>query len=147
MNVEIGAEAALFPEKEYMLGDFRCSVRSGDIQQLLENFLVFCSLCPTCNCGAGHADRPAWVACTQVAGCNRQCHIHCYFEYIGVKKAGKGPSCSTFTFLHFSPLNVAFESKKLFSFWWNAFTERCFNEVANIFSHWPNFVGRTSRKI
>jgi hypothetical protein len=26
MNVEIGAEAALFPEKEYKKGDFRCSV-------------------------------------------------------------------------------------------------------------------------
>jgi hypothetical protein len=26
MNVEIGTEAALFPEKEYINGNFRCSV-------------------------------------------------------------------------------------------------------------------------
>ncbi len=29
MNVEIGAEAALFPEKDYINWDFRCSVEQA----------------------------------------------------------------------------------------------------------------------
>ncbi len=40
--LKFGAEAALFLEKEDTYKeDFRCSVRSGDIQQLLEIFLYF----------------------------------------------------------------------------------------------------------
>ncbi len=52
MNVETGTEAAQFPEKEYMNGIFRCSVRllkkltvvSNTIDSLARPIMSYCTL-------------------------------------------------------------------------------------------------------